>query len=52
MLIGFFLIASAVTVTMLYLELTWGYYFCVLMILYAALTVCVEYIKKRGKSPV
>lgn len=46
MLIGFFVIASAVTATLYYLDVTWGAYLGVLMILYAALIMGINYLKK------
>jgi len=46
-LLGFYLIAGLVTATMVYLELTWGYYFGLMIMAYATLILVVNYLKAR-----
>jgi hypothetical protein len=46
-LLGFYIIAGLVTLTMAYLDLTWGYYFGLLIMAYATLIICVNYFKVK-----
>ena len=49
-IIGFYVIAGAVTMAMAYMGLTWGYYFGLLVVGYATLIIGVNYVKARRRK--
>jgi len=49
-IIGFYVIAGAVTVAMAYMGQTWGYYFGLLIVGYATLIIGVKYVKARRRK--
>ncbi|HIH87979.1 TPA: hypothetical protein HA344_02070 [Candidatus Bathyarchaeota archaeon] len=46
---GFYLISGLVTVVMVYIDLTWGYYFGLLVMAYATLIIGYNYVKVRHR---
>lgn len=49
-IIGFYVIAGAVTVAMAYMGQTWGYYLGLLAVGYATLIIGVNYVKARRRK--
>ncbi len=49
-IIGFYVVAGAVTMAMAYMGLTWGYYFGLLVVGYATLIIGVNYVKARRRN--
>jgi len=45
---GFYLIAGLVTVVMVYMDVTWGYYFGLLLMAYATLIIGYNFMKARS----
>jgi len=49
-IIGFYVVAGAVTVAIAYMGQTWGYYFGLLVVGYATLIIGVNYVKARRRK--
>ena len=49
-IIGFYVIAGAVTMAMAYMGVTWGYYLGLLVVGYATLIIGVNYVKARRRK--